>query len=164
VTPAVTDIDLADEMQLKLNMSGPHLHALMSHLSTHRYGFQSRFKASIPGGLVPNFQGYAQSINNLSDHNGLKVLFIIGPEHLAYMGQMVEAYFSEHLTDRDDFEPILQLAPEAMYDSSLATHKTPSSAKRRHERLKLIFHDWVRSPYRLLSLLIYFSSSFSASL
>jgi hypothetical protein len=113
VTPGL--IDLADEMEQKLNLLGPHFQALASHLSQHRYGFQTGHKAHIPGGLVPDFEDYKQGIQDFPKKNGLKVLFIIGSEHLANHGQMVEAYFSEHVTDHEDFEPILQLAPEAMY-------------------------------------------------
>jgi hypothetical protein len=132
---------LATEANEKLRI-GTELHdELLQHLKRYQYnGFSETPRPHIPAGLVPGCANYIKSLN-MQEKNGLKVLFVIGREHCAVDGIMVEAYFCPWDTKQEDFEPILQVEPEAMYLED--QEKTPPKRFRKRISLRLLYHDWV---------------------
>ena len=130
-----------------LTLSSERFQELAKHLLGHKYvGFSDRIGAHIPGGLVPGCGEHIKGLAGVSEKNGMKVLFVIGKEHRGSEGIMMEAYFCNRLTRKEDFDPILDVEPLAMFvpKPSSGKGKTPTANERSKMELELRYHDWVK--------------------
>lgn len=95
---------------------------------------------------MPGCGEHIKGLAGVLEKNRMKVLFIIGKEHRGSEGIMMEAYFCNQLTRKEDFDPILDVEPLAMFvpKPSSGKEKTPTANERSKMELELRYHDWVK--------------------